>query len=253
MPDNRFPSTSWTNILRMRDPLTRRKALEALCTAYWFPVYAFVRRRAASADEAYDLTQGFFADLLGRDDLEKVDRELCKQFRSWLLACVSHYVIRERKRGRAKKRLPPGGLESLDAAAAEDRYLAETSHDLTAERLYDRAFAEALLARVLEQLREKYAAAGKLSRFQALEGAIKSGAAQRPYEEIAAELGMTMVAVRQAVFVLRGHYKELLHAEVALLVDGPEGEGGPDGPSAAAREAAVKDELRSLLEALDGS
>jgi DNA-directed RNA polymerase specialized sigma24 family protein len=243
MPANQFPKTSWSLIARALSP-EGRVALKALLNAYWFPVYAFIRHGAASQDDACDRTQGFFARLVEKNDLAKVDRTRGKKFRSWLLGCVKHYLANQHKSNHAKKRDPGQPIESLDAAAAEGRYLAEPSHRLTPERLYDRAFAQSLLARVIEQLRAQYASTGKAPLFEALQGSLAAGAAQQPYEEVAARLEMTEGAVRKAAFDLRARYKKLLRAEVACLVDRP---GDPRDPEA---KAAVDEELRNLLAAL---
>jgi RNA polymerase sigma-70 factor (ECF subfamily) len=244
LPDAQFPKTSWTLIARA-GALTpgSREALSALCEAYWFPVYAFVRRRSGSSDDAYDRTQGFFARLLERNDLAKVDRARGSKFRSWLLKCVKNYLANEHDHDHAQIRRPPGMLESLSPGTAEGRYLAELSHHLTPERLYERHFALSVLARVMENLRARYAAAGKEQLFEALKGCLSGDAAQRPYEEIAAALGMkTVGAVKKAAFDLRSHYKKALRAEVARLLDADD----PEGDA-----AVVQEELRHLLAALE--
>jgi RNA polymerase sigma-70 factor (ECF subfamily) len=240
MPGHRFPQTSWSLIAQVGAPHTPQghAALALLCEAYWFPVYAFIRRRAGSPERARDRTQGFFARLLEKNDLAKVDRAQGKRFRSWLLACVQHYLANEHDREHAQKRGGGRPLESLDAAAAEGRYTAEPSHDLTPERLYSRHFALSLLARVLEQLRAEYASAGNEARFDALKGCLSQDAEQRPHEELAAPLGMTVGAVKKAAYDLRARYRKLLRAEVGRLVDQPDD------------EAAVNEELRHLLAAL---
>lgn len=242
MPDAKFPTTSWTLIARA-GALTPdgRAALSVLCSVYWYPVYAFIRRRGGSPEDAFDRTQGFFTGLLARNDLAKVDKARGSKFRSWLLRCVKSHLSNEHDYENAQARIPPEVLESLDAGAAEGRYQAEPSHHLTPERLFDRHFALSLLGRVLEKLRAKYAAAGKEQLFEALKGSLSGDAAQRPYDEVAASLGMTAGAVKKAAFDLRAHYKNGLRAEVASLVDA-------DGPNA---EAAVKEEVQQLLEALE--
>jgi RNA polymerase sigma-70 factor (ECF subfamily) len=249
MSNKHFPKTSWSLIVRAGAMLTsdNREALKVLCEAYWFPVYAFIRRRAGSADKALDRTQGFFAYLLEKNAIATVDPTRGSKFRSWLLACVEHYLKTEYKKEHARKRDCGHPIESLDAAAAEGRYQAEASHHLTPESLYARHFALSLLERVIERLRAKYAAAGKEALFEALKGSLSQDAGQRPYDETAALLGMTGGAVKKAAFDLRARYKKELWAEVASLVDGGT---GPAGGADSAPDAQVTDEIRQLLAAL---
>lgn len=239
MPPESFPKTSWTLIARagVRTP-EGHAALSSLCTMYWFPVYAFIRRQGGSPDDAYDRTQGFFAQLLERNAIAKVDREYGSKFRSWLLRCIKNYLANEYAAANAQIRLPPGVIESLSAGTAEDRYAIEPSHDVTPERLYERQFALSLLARVVDKLRAKYASAGKEHVFDALKGCLSGETGHEPYEELASSLGMkTPEAVRKAAFDLRQRYKTLLRAEVANIVDSDD-------------DAVVDQELRQLLEAI---
>ncbi len=242
MPDP-FPQTSWSLILRAGAPLLSdgTNALKILCEAYWFPVYAYIRRRPGSAEDALDRTQGFFAHLLEKNTLATVDPTRGTKFRAWLLTCVKRYLRDERKKERARKRDPGYPLESIDAAAAEGRYQAETAHHLTPERLYARHFALSLLERVIGRLRARYAAAGKEALFEALKSSLSQDAEQQPYDTIAARLGMTGGAVKKAAYDLRARYKKEVRAEVASLVDGADDQ---------AVEAQVTEELQHLLGAL---
>jgi RNA polymerase sigma factor (sigma-70 family) len=231
-----FPQTSWSLIARAAAPETPegRAALAALCERYWYPVYAFIRR-CASADEARDLAQGFFTRLLEKNDLATVEPARAR-FRSWLLACLQHYLAKERARARAEKRGGGQPLESFDAALAERRYHNELAHMLTPERLYERRFALALLERVLEKLRDQYVRAGNERLFDALKGRLTGDAAELPYKDVAATLGMSVEAVKTAASRLYDRYEERLRAEVARTV---------------VREDEVDDELRHLLLALE--
>lgn len=246
MPDGRFPETSWTDVVRARE-LTPdgRRALAALCGAYWFPVYAFIRRRGASAEEASDRTQEFFTRrLVEKNALASFDRARGTRFRSWLLGCVKNHLRNEHAHASTEA---AGGhviIEGLDAAAAEGRYQAEPAHDLTPERLYDRAFAESVLARVVGEVQAKYAAAGKAALFEALKGTLTANVPHRPHGEVAALLGRTEGDVRKAAFDLRDVYKKKLRAEVARLVAEP--------GRAEDREALVREEALYLLRALEG-
>ena len=244
MPKQSFPQTSWTAVIRAREATPDgQRALALLCEAYWFPVYAFVRRRGTSAEEARDLVQGFFTrSLLEKNALASVDRERGTRFRSWLLGCVKNYLRGET--ARARSAAAGGGItfESRDAATAEERYRIEPAHHLTPERLYDRAFAESLLERVLAEVRAKYEAAGKAALFEALKGTLTASAALEPYELIGARLGRTEGDVRKAAFDLRAVYKKNLRAEVGRLVCEPE---------CADPEPLVNEELGYLLAALE--
>lgn len=241
MPANQFPKTSWTLIDRAGAPLSPegREALASFYKGYRFPVYAFIRRSGGSPEEADDRTQGFFASLIERNDLAKLDRTRGSKFRSWLLTCVRNYLENQRKFENAQRRPPRKLGESLDDDAAEGRYRAELSCHLTPERLYERHFTLTLLARVLDALRAKYTAAGEVRRFEALKGYLSGCAEQRPYTEVAATLGMNVGAVKKAVFDLRKRYDKQLRAEVAYLVEDPDD------------AAQVKKELRDLLAALE--
>jgi RNA polymerase sigma factor (sigma-70 family) len=233
-----FPKTSWSLVYRAgasSDP----RALGELCEAYWFPVYAFVRRRVGSAEDARDVTQGFFARLIEKNDLQKVDRKLGRKFRSWLLACVTSYLANKHDYDHARIRDPGRPIESLDAIAAEARYGAEPAHHVTPEILFARAFTLDLLARVLELLRLEYASGGNEPLFDALKGCLSGDVEIKPYKEIAAVLGKTEGAVKKAAHDLRGCYRRLLRAEVACLLADPYD------------EDAVEEELRQLLAALD--
>src|SRR5262249_41550325 len=135
----RFQTTHWSLVLAARDAtgIESREALEALCSAYWFPLYAFIRRQGFGEEEARDLTQGYFTRILERRDLEDVRPELGR-FRSFLLASVRHFLSNERDRERAKRRFPDRPLLSLDARDAEGRYRVEPADDLTPEALFER-------------------------------------------------------------------------------------------------------------------
>jgi DNA-directed RNA polymerase specialized sigma24 family protein len=237
-----FPQTSWSlvsRLLRGGSPLSPegREALAALYEAYRFPVYAYIRRRSSSAEDAWDRTQGFFARQVEKNDLAGLDRARGPRFRAWMLSCVQHYLANVHRDEIAAKRCPGTPIGSLDAMAAEGLYQADPGHRSTPEALYARAFALRLLARVIEQLAALYAG-GTTPLFEALKGTLSGGASRRPYAAIGADLGMTEGAVKQAAFQLRERYKELLYREVASLLERPD-------------EARVREEIRQLLASLD--
>jgi RNA polymerase sigma-70 factor (ECF subfamily) len=211
-----------------------REALAALCADYWYPLYAFVRRRGHDAATAEDLVQGFFARLLENHDLAAVDRDKGR-FRSFLMASCSHYLANQARYHRARKR--GGGCPTIpiDRLDGEGRYALEPSHALTAERLFDRRWALTVLDRVLRRLEDEMAAAGKSRRFEALRGALLGGDDRIPYAQIAPGLGLTEDAARVAAARLRRRYRELIRDEVRDTLDDP---------------ADVADEIRALFQAL---
>jgi len=196
------------------------RALEELCRAYWYPLYAYVRRRGHSPHEAEDLTQEFFARLLAKNYLAAVDREKGK-FRSFLLASLKHFLANEWDRARAAKR---GGGQphlSLDIQTAETRYRSEPADDLTAEKLLDRQWALALLDQVLSRLQAEFVADGKKKQFDELKVWLTEGKGATSYAEAAAKLGTTEGAVKVAVHRLRRRYRELLREEISHTVATP--------------------------------
>ena len=160
-----FATTRWTLVLAAGDDASApgREALDELCRAYWFPLYAYIRRRGHDAHAAEDLTQGFFARLLERNDLARLTREGGK-FRSFLLTALNHFLANEYERNQALKR---GGGQtplSLDDEDAEARYLREPAHVESPDRLYERQWAVALMESALDRLAEEQAAAGRADR-----------------------------------------------------------------------------------------
>jgi RNA polymerase sigma-70 factor (ECF subfamily) len=220
------------------DAAQAKDALAELCQTYWYPLYAYVRRRGYSPADAEDLTQGFFERLLRLKSLAEVKRERGR-FRSFLLAALNHYIADEWDRASAGRRDVRRTI-SLDAQAAETRYgreLAgrETPERLLPERLFGRQWALTLLERVVQLLQAEYAADGKDELFMTLRFAIVGGREAQPYAELAGKLGMSEVAVRVAVHRLRGRYREMIRQEIAQTVATP---------------AEVEEEIRMLMAAL---
>jgi len=220
-PLGRFATTHWSLVLAARDQAAPqgREALAALCLAYWYPVYAYVRRRGYDAHQAQDLTQEFFTRLLERDFLASVDRDK-GNFRSFLLAACKHFLANEHDRARAQKR---GGqtILPLDFNAAEGKFAREPAHDLTAEKLFDRRWALTLLDQVLDRLQAEYRQTGKHQLFERLKDCLSGDAEAAPYSQIAAELNMSEAAVKMAVPRLRRRYRERLRQEIGQTVDDP--------------------------------
>ncbi len=232
----RFRTTRWSLVVAARGDGTAeaREALAALCSDYWYPLYAFVRRRGHDPAAAEDLVQGFFARLLEKGDLVAVDP--CKgRLRSFLLASCSHYLANQSDRDRAAKRGGGRVTFPIDRLDGERRYAREPSHDLTPERLFERQWALTLLDRVLGRLEADMASVGKARHFAALRPALLGAGQRAPYAAIAAGLGLTEQAARAAATRLRRRYRELLREEVAGTLGDP---------------AEVDDEIRSLFSVL---
>jgi RNA polymerase sigma-70 factor (ECF subfamily) len=231
-----FATTHWSVVLSARDEDTAISgaALETLCQTYWNPVYAYVCRQGHSPADAQDMTQGFFARLLKKDYLQSVAREKGR-FRTFLLVTLKRFLVNEWTRGQAQKR--GGGCAHVPLAghSAETRHLAEPADHLTAEKLYDRRWAMALLDRVLERLSKEFAAAGKAAVFDKLKESLMAEKGAIPHSGAGVALGMSEGAVRVAVHRLRGRFRELFREEVARTVGSAE---------------EIEEEIRHLLAAL---
>lgn len=236
MAKTRFDTTQWSLVLAAQDkasPLAEQ-ALAELCRAYWFPLYAFARRQGSAADEAQDLTQGFFARFLEKDYLKDVRREKGR-FRSFLLASFKHSVANERDHARAAKRGGGDTVFSIDLETAEGRYSREPAHTLTPEKIFERQWALTLLARVLARLRSEFAEDGRENVFDSLKDFLTGEQEGTRYRTIGKELRASEGAVKVAVHRLRRRYRDLIRGEISATLDGAE---------------AVDDEMRHLMSAL---
>ncbi len=195
-------------------------ALEALCKAYWYPSYAFVRREGFGPDEAKDLTQSFFSHLLERRDFASIRQERGR-FRSYLLTALKHFLIGEWRRTQAQKRGGGQAAIPLDEILAEERYGQEPIDRLSADRIFERRWASALLEQVFVRLGQEYSAAGKARLFGRLKELLSDEPGRSSPADIGLELGMTENAVRQALHRLRVRYRSLLREEVAQTVGAP--------------------------------
>ncbi|MBL7223694.1 MAG: sigma-70 family RNA polymerase sigma factor [Candidatus Brocadiae bacterium] len=237
-PGSRFATTHWSIVVAARGERTTaaRQALATLCEAYWYPLYAYVRRRGYAAADAQDLTQAFFAALLEKQYLRTADRERGR-LRSFLLTALKRFVSKQWARAHTLKR---GGAHSpvpLDPRSGETRYALEPSHDWTPERLYERRWALTLLEQVMARLRRKYADDGKAELFDHLKAFLTGQSGAPSYRQVACDLDTTEGAVKVAVHRLRRRYRELLRSEIAHTVADPQD---------------AEDELRLLLAALRG-
>lgn len=242
-----FVTTHWSVVLaagRASDTSRARDALARLCQTYWNPLYAYARRLGHSPHDAQDLTQEFFARLLAKNFLAGAD-ESRGRFRSYLLASYKHFLANEWDKARAQKR---GGGQvpiPIDVASAETAYQpggfpinsVEPADPATADKAFERRWALTLLDQVLRRLRSEYESSGRTQLFDQLKPTLTEASRSVKYAEIAVCLGTTEGAVKVAVHRLRQQYRELLRAEIAETVSGPE---------------EVEDELRNLFQALAG-
>jgi len=218
-----------------------REALGELCEAYWYPLYAYLRRRGRDADEAHDLVQGFLVRLLERGDLAASPEK--GRFRSYLLGALQHHVANEKRREGAKKRTPDRPLVSLSPDEAESRYVHEPANEETPERLFERRWALALIERALATLREEARERGRLALTEALLPRLVSPAEARPLRELADELGLSEGALKVAHHRLKRRLAECIRAEVLDTVAVAPTEGNAPGEP-------LEDELRRLFAAL---
>ncbi len=195
-------------------------ALEQLCRTYWYPLYAYLRRRGYGEHDAQDLTQGFLAQLLERRSIQDVAPEKGK-FRSFLLASLNYFLADERDRANAQKR---GGGQialSLEIEKAEGRYRLEAADERTPETMYERRWAMTLLDQVLAKLAKDFADAGKRGLFERLECFLVEGSRAKSYREAASETGLSEEAVKKAMQRMRRRYYELFRQEIAQTVASP--------------------------------
>lgn len=219
----KFATTQWSLVLAARDrgSTEAEAALERLCSQYWYPVFAFVRRQGHSIEEAEDLTQAFFTRLIEKEVVTEADRSRGR-FRTFLLAGCKNFLSNERDRMLAAKRGGGRTPLSIDVPAAEARYQRALAHEETPERLYDRQWCLTLLARVLEELREEYVAVGKKKLFDRLRGFLTMDDDAGSHAEAARDLEMSIAAVKVAVHRLRKRYRAALREQVAGTVASPE-------------------------------
>lgn len=229
----RVATTQWSQVLAARDgsDTGARAALESLCQTYWQPLYAYVRHQGYGPEEARDLTQGFFAELLEKDFLADVDPEKGR-FRSFLLASLRHFLAHERDRERALKRGGGTTTLSFDVEAGEAGYALRPVEAKTPVDVFERRWAMTVLDRALGRLRRESAISGNEDQFEELKQYLTSARPQATYREAGEALGISEGAVATAVHRLRQRYGQCLRAEIAETVADP---------------AEVDDELRHML------
>jgi RNA polymerase sigma-70 factor (ECF subfamily) len=205
--------------------------MASLCEAYWYPLYAYIRRQGNDPDSARDLTQGYFAELLAKDFLQDVDPS-AGRFRSFLLTSLQHFLSHEREKAGALKRGGGTRTISLDTEAAEKRYNYEPVDKLNPETVFERSWALTVLELTLERLRREATESDNGQQFEHLKVYITGEEPRIPYREAAQELEMTEGAVKMAVHRLRQRFGRMLRAEIAETVADP---------------AEVDDEVRHML------
>jgi len=237
-PAGHFLTTHWSVVLQagQGNSLEAHEAFEKLCRSYWYPLYAYVRRKGHGPHDAQDLTQDFFARFLERKYVSLADRSRGK-FRSFLLTSLQHFLVNEWSKTQTAKRGGAQKFISWDEQDAEARYLAEPSDDLAPDRIFEKRWATSLLDHVLVRLREEYAAAGKSKPFEALKVFVWGERNVATYQEMAAQLRTSEGAVKVAVHRLRQRYRELLRAQVAQTVSSAD---------------EVDEELRYLISTVSG-
>src|SRR6184192_4838733 len=231
-----FTTTHWGVVLEAQgESPAAQEALEKLCRTYWRPIFAFLRRQGRPPEEAEDITQGFFAQLLERRSLDAVRKEKGR-LRSYLLGALKYFVTDEHRRVMAIKRGKGQRPIPLEELRADERIDMEPSDPMTAEMIYERRWALTVLERALSRLKDEYIAAGNAALFDALKELLPDEPGSPSQAEIAALLGMTENAVRQAFYRFRQRYQSLLREEIADTVATP---------------GDIEDELRHLIAVLE--
>jgi RNA polymerase sigma factor (sigma-70 family) len=217
---SQFPTTRWSLVVAAGDPRPKEagSALVSLCENYWYPLYAYLRRRGYSADQAQDLTQEFFVRVLEGRYLDRADPEKGR-FRSFILTSLKFFVADEGDRDRAQKR-GGGMVEPLEISSGEQRYQREPAHDETPERIFERRWALSLLDRVVEKLRDEFVQHGHPEHFERLK-VFLLGHSDAPYATLAREMNTSEGALKVAIHRLRKRYRELFRQEIADTVADP--------------------------------
>jgi RNA polymerase sigma-70 factor (ECF subfamily) len=227
-----FTTTHWSVVLEAQgESPAAQEALEKLCRTYWRPIFAFLRRQGLPPEQAEDITQGFFAQLLERRSLDAVRREKGR-LRSYLLGALKYFLTDEQRRATAIKRGKGQRLIRLEELRADERKEMEPADPVTAEMIYERRWALTVLERVLSRLKDEYLAADNAALFDSLKELLPDEPGAPSQAEIATRLAMTENAVRQAFYRFRQRYQALLREEIAHTVATP---------------GDIEDELRHLI------
>jgi RNA polymerase sigma factor (sigma-70 family) len=231
---SQFPTTRWSLVVAAGDPQRKeaRSALVSLCENYWYPLYAYLRRRGYPTDQAQDLTQEFFVLVLEGRYLDRAEPEKGR-FRSFILTSLKFFVADEADRQRARKR-GAGMLVPLQFSSGEERYQREPTHDETPERIFERRWALSVLDRVVERLKNEFVQHGRPDHFERLK-VFLLGRSDAPYAALAREMDTSEGALKVAIHRLRKRYRDLFRQEIADTVADP---------------AEVESELRFLADVL---
>jgi RNA polymerase sigma factor (sigma-70 family) len=231
-----FRTTHWSVVLEAQgESPAAQEALEKLCRTYWRPIFAFLRRQGIPSEEAEDITQGFFAELLERRSLSAVRKEKGR-LRSFLLGGLKYFVGNEERRAKAIKRGKGQRLVPLDELRTGEGIEIEPADPMTPEMIYERRWALTVLERVLSRLKDEYRAGGNIALFDSLKELLPDEPGSPSQAEIASRLGMTENAIRQAFYRFRQRYQGLLREEIANTVATP---------------GDIEDELRHLIAVLE--
>ena len=231
-----FTTTHWSVVLDAQgESPAAQEALEKLCRTYWRPIFAFLRRQGFRPEEAEDITQGFFAQLLERRKFSALRKEKGR-LRSFLLGALKYFLADEQRRAMAIKRGKGQRLISLEELRADERIDMEPSDPMTAEMIYERRWALTVLEQVLSRLKDEYVGAGNAALFDSLKQLLPDEPGSPSQAEIATQLGMTENALRQAFYRFRQRYQSLLREEIANTVATP---------------GDIEDELRHLIAVIE--
>lgn len=228
-----FATTHWSMVVAAAriDTTSASDALARLCRLYWYPLYAYVRRRGYPAEDAQDLTQEFFARLVEKNWVADADKAKGR-FRTFLLSAMNHFLADEWDKARAQKRGGAIAFVALDGETAERRYVQEPIDDNTPERSYEKRWALTVLDEVLNQLRAEYEHDGKQEWFAALHPCLVGERTAHPYAELARALGVSEGTVKSAAHRMRRRYRQLLRHEIGNTLESAD---------------AIDDELRYLF------
>ncbi len=233
-----FATTHWSVVIAAggEDVPQRSEALEKLCQSYWYPLYAYVRRRGFGPEDAQDLTQEFFVRLLRKNFPAQADRAKGK-FRSFLLLTLNHFLADEFDRATACKRGGGQALIPLDGDMAEGRYLKEPAENLSPEKLFERRWAQSILENAIQRLREEYRAENQSEAYEVLKAFEPGEQLTLSYAEAAGRLGISESALKSKIHRLRLRHRELVREEIAQTV---------------CTSTEIDEELRHLISVLSG-
>ena len=232
-----FATTRWSLVLAAGGESTEdsRRALEELCSQYWYPLYSYTRRRGYSANDASDLTQAFFVKLLKKKDIGTADANRGR-FRTFLLTAMKNFLAGEWRKQNTLKRGGAFHFLSLDFDSAEASYQLEPSHELSPEAVYERRWAMSILETAVNTLQKQYSDSGKSDLFEAFKGSLGGDGEVLPYSQLSKSLGLTEGALRTAASRMRSRWRKRLRELVAPTVSS---------------ESEIQDELRSLIASVE--